>query len=72
VQRRIDDYLKFGVPNIWMIDPESRRAYTYNPEGSREVKDGILRTGNPEIFLDLAEVFEAAGPLAADEIEDLP
>jgi Uma2 family endonuclease len=57
-QERIDDYLKFGVPNVWVINPRNRRAWVYTVEGSREVKDGWLRTDNPAIVVDLAEIFE--------------
>ncbi|MGA3205529.1 MAG: Uma2 family endonuclease [Bryobacteraceae bacterium] len=57
VQNRIDDYLKFGVPYVWVVDPTDRRAWTYSLEGSREVKDGVLRTENPSIEVLLAEVF---------------
>ena len=57
VQSRIDDYLKFGVPYVWLFDPFDRRVWTYTLEGSREVKDGVLRTENPAIEVLLAEVF---------------
>ena len=57
MQDRIDDYLKFGVPFVWVINPENRRAWVYTSDGSREVKDGVLRTENPSIALHLAEVF---------------
>jgi Uma2 family endonuclease len=56
-QKRIDDYLKFGVNYVWVFDPTDRRAWTYSLEGSREVKDGVLRTENPAIEVLLAEVF---------------
>jgi Uma2 family endonuclease len=56
-QKRIDDYLKLGVPYVWVIDPADRRAWTYSLEGSREVKDGVLRTENPSIEVSLTEVF---------------
>ena len=36
---RIQDYLSMGVPNVWVIDPVTRQAYTATPEqGLREVK----------------------------------
>jgi Uma2 family endonuclease len=57
VQSRIDDYLKFGVPYVWLFDPFDRRAWTYTLEGSLEVKDGVLRTENPSIEVLLAEIF---------------
>jgi Uma2 family endonuclease len=54
VQERIDDYLAFGVQHVWVIDPRTRRAFEYTSDGIREVKDGILRTKNPDIELPLS------------------
>jgi Uma2 family endonuclease len=56
-QKRIDDYLKFGVPYVWVFDPIDRRVWSYSIDGNREVKDGILRTENPSIEILLAEIF---------------
>jgi len=56
-QKLIDDYLNFGVRYVWVFDPLDRRVWTYSLEGSREVKDGVLRTENPSIEVSLAEVF---------------
>ena len=57
VQDRIDDYLKFGVLYVWVIDPRNRRAWIYDFEGSREMKDGVLRTENPALAIPLADLF---------------
>ena len=57
MQDRIDDYLKFGVPYVWVIDPDSRRAWVYTADGSREIKDGLLRTENPSLTINLAQIF---------------
>lgn len=57
VQERIDDYLKFGVPYVWLIDPRSRRVWIHTKGGSREAKDGILRTENPSLTIALSEIF---------------
>lgn len=55
---RVDDYLKMGVPHVWVVDPESKAAFTITPaEGWREVKDGILRTHNPSFDVPLSEIF---------------
>ena len=56
-QERIDDYLNFGVRYAWLINPLNRRAWVYTTDGSREVKDGILRTENPSISIPLDEIF---------------
>jgi Uma2 family endonuclease len=59
VEQRIDDYLAMGVPYVWVLDPATRRAYEATAaEGLREVKGGVLRTGNPALDVPLAEIFE--------------
>lgn len=62
MQGKIDDYLTFGVPNVWVIDPVSRRAWTHTTEGAREIKDGILRTENPALVIPLSEIFANVEP----------
>jgi len=59
MQERIDDYLRFGVRYVWVIDPRTRRAWVYTSEGAVEAKNGILRTENPAIELPLPEIFQA-------------
>jgi Uma2 family endonuclease len=56
-QQRIDDYLAFGVPYVWVINPRSRRAWIYTKSGIQEAKDGVLRTENPSLTVALSEVF---------------
>jgi len=51
MQEKIDDYLTFGIPYVWVIYPESRRAYIYTNDGAREAKDGILRAGELQVPL---------------------
>jgi Uma2 family endonuclease len=58
IQERIDDYLQMGVPTVWVLDPESKRAYSANlADGFREVKSGALRTETPLLELPLSEIF---------------
>ena len=59
MQERIDDYLKFGVRYVWVINPLTQRAWVYTKVGGHEAKDGILRTESPEIELPLTEIFQA-------------
>jgi Uma2 family endonuclease len=56
-QAKIDDYLRFGVPYVWVINPRSRQAWIYTRKGAEEVKDGVLRTENPTLTVSLAELF---------------
>jgi Uma2 family endonuclease len=57
MQDRVDDYLAFGVPYVWVISARTRRAWVHTPSGATEVRDGILRTENPEIIVRLFELF---------------
>jgi len=59
MQERIDDYLRFGVRYVWLIDPRTQRAWIYTKEGAHEAKDRILRTEDPAIELPLPEIFHA-------------
>ncbi|PWU04452.1 MAG: Uma2 family endonuclease [Terriglobia bacterium] len=56
VQERIDDYLSFGVPHVWVIDPRSRKAYEFTPAGMHEVQE--LRIAEPDIRVPLRELFD--------------
>jgi len=40
-----------------VIDPRLQRGWVHTAEGSREAKDGVLRTADPEIALPLAQLF---------------
>lgn len=58
VEERISDFLNFGVPWIWVIDPETRQTYiATRAEGLREIKDRILRTENPQFQVSLDELY---------------
>jgi Uma2 family endonuclease len=54
---KVADYLNFGVPYVWVIDPRKRTATVYTANAVIPVSDGILRTQNPDIALPLADLF---------------
>jgi Uma2 family endonuclease len=62
LEERIHDYLQFGVPTVWLIDPKTRLAFIYTPDGSRrDVTGGLLRAANPgypDIEIALSALFE--------------
>jgi Uma2 family endonuclease len=58
IQERINDFLEMGVPYVWVLDPETKQAYTATPaEGLREVKTGMLKTESPTLEVPLSEIF---------------
>ncbi|HKD45158.1 MAG TPA: Uma2 family endonuclease [Candidatus Angelobacter sp.] len=56
MEERIADYLSFGIANVWVLDPKSRRAWTIMPEGRREVTTALEVAGSP-IAVPLEELF---------------
>jgi Uma2 family endonuclease len=56
-QERIDDYVEFGVGNIWIIDPETRRAWTADHAGLHSVQNGELIVARTPIRVVLSELF---------------
>lgn len=56
MQERIEDYLSFGVPCVWVIDPKTRRRFVYTADGMREAKDGMLRVPGSPIAVPLADL----------------
>ncbi len=57
VQDKIDDYLGFGVGCVWVIRPETGRAWMHDREGSHEPKDGVLRNAAGDIAVPLSAIF---------------
>jgi hypothetical protein len=59
VQKRYNDYIDAGVAEVWILDPNTKRAYTVtNAEGLREFKGEILQIANPPLQMDLRRIFE--------------
>jgi len=54
---KIDDYVAFGVENIWIIDPATRSAMTADRFGLHPVESGELTVPETPIRVDLKELF---------------
>lgn len=52
---KVDDYLDFGVPNIWVIDPRKRRVAIHTYEGAKNSAD--VATTDGQISIPLTEIF---------------
>jgi Uma2 family endonuclease len=52
---RVTDYLDFGVANVWIIDPATRRAWVADRSGFQE--RAVLEVASSPIRLPLAELF---------------
>jgi Uma2 family endonuclease len=58
IRDRINDYVEFGIPHIWIVDPTTVRGWDASSGKPVEARDGILKTGQPEIVVDLRELAE--------------
>lgn len=56
VQERIDDYIAFGIPNIWVINPKSRIGWDCS-DGDWLHKERFEVLGTP-MYLSLPELFQ--------------
>lgn len=58
MQERIEDYLAFGVGYVWLVDPRTKRSYVYTTAGMQEVRDGVLRTRDPDVAVPLSALLD--------------
>jgi Uma2 family endonuclease len=56
MNEKIADYLRFGVPYVWIIDPQTHKAWRCTPGAMVEVPE--LRTENPAMVVPLEELFD--------------
>jgi len=59
VAKRLDDFLAMGVPNVWLLDPIERVAYTYAASALKIVHTTQLFVPESPIHLDLPTLFAA-------------
>ena len=57
MEAKIDDYLRFGIGCVWVIDPETGNGHIYTAERRIAVDDGIFRCADPAIEMNFAELF---------------
>jgi hypothetical protein len=43
VNSKVRELLDFGVPYIWIIDPQTLESEVHTPQGSTTLTDGIFR-----------------------------
>jgi len=56
MQERVEDYLRFGVRYVWILDPRKRKAYRCTLESTYEVKE--LVTEEPATVVPVEALFE--------------
>jgi Uma2 family endonuclease len=56
---KVRDYVLFGVPYVWMLNPRTREAHIASLAGYTLLSSGVLRTAqpHPELAIELDELF---------------
>jgi Uma2 family endonuclease len=57
VNVRLKEFLDFGVPVVWLIDPEERRLWIYCP-GSIEEVTGSVKLDGTSIEIPFSKIFD--------------
>ena len=57
MSKRCEDYLRFGVPNVWIVDPGTRQAWYLTAQGLVPSDSGYLVVAGSPIRIWLADVF---------------
>lgn len=54
---RIQEYLDFGVPVVWLVDPAERRVWVYRKTGMTEATDPVSLDGT-DVTVPFSEIFD--------------
>ena len=57
MQDKVDGYLAFGIPCVWVLRPETQRAWIHTVDAAREVRDGMLRNPAGDVVVPLSAIF---------------
>ncbi len=58
LNQRIQDYLEFGVPDVWVVDPAERRLWIYRANGMREAEGTSVTLEGTDIEVPFSEIFD--------------
>lgn len=57
VIEKLTEYVEWGVANIWVFDPRTRRMFVFRDSELIEVHGDVIATDSPRIELTRAEIF---------------
>ena len=57
MRKRCEEYLRMGVPVVWIFDPQARLAYVLTSDEMTEHRDGTLHLAGSAIELNIPAIF---------------
>ncbi len=54
---KVREYVHFGVPHIWIVDPVQRRVFAAGEAGIREAPNGVLELSEIGLAVDFGSFF---------------
>ena len=58
INQRVQEYLTFGVPVVWLIDPVEKRIWIYRSNGMEEAEGGSIALDGTSIEVSFTEIFD--------------
>jgi Uma2 family endonuclease len=55
---RIQDYLEFGVPAVWVIDPTEKKIWIYRQSGMQEATGDAVKVDGTDLAIPFTEIFD--------------
>jgi Uma2 family endonuclease len=58
VNTRVQDYLEFGVPAVWVIDPREKTIWIYRRNGMQEAAGNSVKVDDTDLTIPFTAIFD--------------
>jgi Uma2 family endonuclease len=58
MNERIRDYLEFGVPVVWVVDPREKRIWIYRHNGLEEASGNAVTVDGTDVTIPFSVIFD--------------
>jgi Uma2 family endonuclease len=58
VNIKVRDYLEFGVPAVWVIDPQEKRVWIYRQNGMQEAIGESVKVDGTDLAIPFTAIFD--------------
>ncbi len=55
---RVQDYLEFSVPVVWVVDPRERSVWMYRKDGMQQATGEVVKLDGTSIEVPFSEIFD--------------